>query len=152
MDFFDKLVGFLVAKNAIRSYQKDLQYDYLQKSAILAEKGEPWFVGKDVAEKLGYSNTSKAIQQHVDMEDKTTLPIRESGSNYKTRAILINESGLYSLILSSKLAEYEAKIAELKQLEGDHSDEIKELECFADYERDMVRIYKESLGEGEYSD
>ena len=63
------------------------------------EQGETFFVGKDVAEALGYKNTSKAIQQHVDDEDKSTLPIRESA--YETRAIVINESGLYSLILSS---------------------------------------------------
>ena len=65
------------------------------------EKGETFFVGKDVAKALGYKNTSKAIQQHVDQEDKGTLPIRESA--YETRAVVINESGLYSLILSSKL-------------------------------------------------
>ncbi len=65
------------------------------------ENGEIMFVGKDVATALGYSNTSKAIQQHVYKEDKSTLPIREGG--YKTRAIAINESGLYSLVLSSKL-------------------------------------------------
>ena len=65
------------------------------------ERGEPLFVGKDVAKALGYKNTSKAIQQHVDDEDKSTLPIREPA--YETRAIVINESGLYSLILSSKL-------------------------------------------------
>ncbi len=65
------------------------------------EKGESWFVGRDVAEALGYSNTSKAIQLHVDKEDKGTLPFREGA--YETRAIIINESGLYSLILSSKL-------------------------------------------------
>ena len=59
------------------------------------------FVGKDVAQALGYSNTSKAIQQHVDHEDKGTLPIRETA--YETRAVVINESGLYALILSSKL-------------------------------------------------
>ena len=64
------------------------------------------FVGKDVAQALGYSNTSKAIQQHVDDEDKGTLPIRETA--YETRAILINESGLYSLILSSKLPQAKA--------------------------------------------
>ena len=40
------------------------------------EKGETFFIGKDVAKALGYSNTSKAIQQHVDCEDKSTLPIR----------------------------------------------------------------------------
>ena len=64
------------------------------------------FVGKDVAAALGYSNTSKAIQQHVDHEDKGTLPIRENA--YETRAVLINESGLYSLILSSKLPQAKA--------------------------------------------
>ena len=64
------------------------------------------FVGKDVAQALGYSNTSKAIQQHVYKEDKSTLPIREGG--YKTRAIAINESGLYSLILSSQLPQAKA--------------------------------------------
>ena len=70
------------------------------------EKGEVFFVGKDVAKVLGYVNTSKAIQQHVDEEDKGTLPIRESA--YETRAIIINESGLYSLILSSKLPQAKA--------------------------------------------
>ena len=64
------------------------------------------FVGKDVATALGYSNTSKAILQHVDHEDKGTLPIREAA--YETRAVVINESGLYSLILSSKLPQAKA--------------------------------------------
>ena len=64
------------------------------------------FVGKDVATALGYNNTSKAIQQHVDHEDKGTLPIRETA--YETRAVVINESGLYSLILSSKLPQAKA--------------------------------------------
>ena len=67
------------------------------------DKGETFFVGSDVAKALGYSNKSKAVQQHVDIEDKTTLPIWDTGSNYKTKAIFINESGLYSLVLSSKL-------------------------------------------------
>ena len=64
------------------------------------------FVGKDVATALGYINTSKAIQQHVDHEDKGILPIRETA--YETRAVVINESGLYSLILSSKLPQAKA--------------------------------------------
>ena len=64
------------------------------------------FVGKDVATALGYNNTSKAILQHVDHEDKGTLPIRETA--YETRAVVINESGLYSLILSSKLPQAKA--------------------------------------------
>ena len=63
--------------------------------------GEPYFVGKDVAEILGYSNTQKAIRDHVDDEDKLTERIVLSGQNREI--IIINESGLYSLILSSKL-------------------------------------------------
>ena len=67
------------------------------------ERGEPWFVGKDVAERLGYSNTRDAVRKHVDEEDKTTVAICDDGSNYKSMTVLINESGLYSLVLSSKL-------------------------------------------------
>lgn len=64
---------------------------------------EPYFVGKDVAKVLGYSNSRKAIKDHVDAEDKEDgVTIRDSiGRNQN--ATLINESGLYSLILSSKL-------------------------------------------------
>lgn len=65
--------------------------------------GEPWFVGKDVATALGYSNPSNAVVTHADDEDKTTYSFQVSGSNYKSKATLINESGLYSLVLSSKL-------------------------------------------------
>lgn len=64
---------------------------------------EPWFVGKDVAVILGYSNPRKAIGDHVDKEDKTDgVTIRDSIGR-EQHPILINESGLYSLILSSKL-------------------------------------------------
>lgn len=65
--------------------------------------GEPWFVGKDIAIALGYSAPRNAIQAHVDNEDKTTALIQCTGSEYKSNAVIINESGLYSLILSSKL-------------------------------------------------
>lgn len=66
--------------------------------------GEPWFVGKDVADALGYSNASKAIIAHVDSEDKV-IKMLPNSQNGKTigKAYIINESGLYSLILSSKL-------------------------------------------------
>ena len=64
---------------------------------------EPWFVGKDVAEVLGYKSPSVAICENVDSEDKTTFVISESGSKYKSKTTFINESGLYALILSSKL-------------------------------------------------
>lgn len=65
--------------------------------------GEPYFVGKDVAVALGYAKPENAILAHVDQEDKTTTLIQGDGSNYKSKTTLINESGLYSLILSSKL-------------------------------------------------
>lgn len=65
------------------------------------QDGEPWFVGKDVAEALGYKNTNDALLRHVDPEDKR-------GSRFTTPSgeqtvTIINESGLYSLVLSSKL-------------------------------------------------
>ena len=60
-------------------------------------------MGKDVAMALGYAKPENALAAHVDKEDKTTTSIQGSGSNYKTNATIINESGLYSLILSSKL-------------------------------------------------
>lgn len=62
---------------------------------------KPYFVGKDVAEILGYANAPKAIRDHVDDEDKLTERIVLSGQNREV--IFINESGLYSLILSSKM-------------------------------------------------
>lgn len=65
--------------------------------------GNPWFVGKDVAAILGYAKPENALAAHVDEEDKTTTLIQGDGSNYKSKMTIINESGLYSLILSSKL-------------------------------------------------
>ena len=65
------------------------------------QNGEPWFVGKDVAEALGYKNPQEAIRTHIDDEDKGVSEIRTPGG--KQNAPIINESGLYSLILSSKL-------------------------------------------------
>ena len=65
--------------------------------------GEPWLVGRDVASVLGYAKPENAIAAHVDSEDKTTTLIQGTGSNYKSNTVLINESGLYSLVLSSRL-------------------------------------------------
>lgn len=70
---------------------------------IVDMDGEPWMVGVDVAKALGYAAPRNAIASHVDEEDKTSALIRGAGSNYKSMATLINESGLYSLVLSSKL-------------------------------------------------
>ncbi|WP_040551269.1 phage antirepressor [Peptoniphilus duerdenii] len=71
--------------------------------------GEPWFVGKDIAENLGYSNSSKAVINHVETEDKQFIMLDLADSQNgnvpkgQTKTAVINESGLYSLILSSKL-------------------------------------------------
>lgn len=71
------------------------------KVRIVEKNDTPWFVGKDVAEILGYSNPQKAIRDHVDEEDKGVNEIGTPGGIQKMP--VINESGLYSLILSSKL-------------------------------------------------
>lgn len=63
---------------------------------------EPYFVGKDIADVLGYSNSRKALIDHVDEEDKNTVTIRD-GNKGNPNQVVINESGMYSLVLSSKL-------------------------------------------------
>lgn len=65
--------------------------------------GEYWLSGKDVAQALGYAKPENALFAHVDDEDKITTLVQGTGSNYKSKATVINESGLYSLVLSSKL-------------------------------------------------
>lgn len=64
---------------------------------------EPYFVGKDVAQVLGYRDTADALKKHVDEEDKLTRQFADSGQRREMK--IINESGLYSLILGSKLPE-----------------------------------------------
>ena len=66
--------------------------------------GETWFVGQDVAHALGYRNTRTALAAHVEKEDKTTVLIQVDGTAYKTHAVVISESGLYALVMGSKLA------------------------------------------------
>lgn len=68
----------------------------------IEQNGEPWFVGKDVAEALGYTNPRDALAKHVDSEDRNTVAICD-GTPGNPNTAIINESGLYSLILSSKL-------------------------------------------------
>lgn len=65
-------------------------------------EGEPWLVGRDVAKTLGYKDTSDALKKHVDVDDKMTLQIADSLGRLQDTYI-INESGFYSLVLSSKL-------------------------------------------------
>ena len=74
----------------------------------LTIEGEPWFVGKDIAECLGYTNTKKAIRDHIDNEDKimgeqNVTPSITDNLGRKQYPTFINESGIYSLILGSKL-------------------------------------------------
>ena len=71
-----------------------------QLRAVLDERGEPWFVGSDVANSLGYSNPRKALRDHVDEEDKTR---NETFLVNGTAPVLINESALYTLVLRSKI-------------------------------------------------
>lgn len=63
---------------------------------------EPWFVGKDVAEILGYSNPRDALSKHVDSEDKNSVAIHD-GNKGNPNLTIINESGVYALVFSSKL-------------------------------------------------
>lgn len=84
-------------KNAIQIYENE----ELGKVRTILIDGEPYFVGKDVAEILGYSDTFGALKKHVDAEDKQNC---QNDSFESPRGMtVINESGLYSLILSSKL-------------------------------------------------
>ena len=84
--------------NEIRTFENE-QFGSIRTIMI---DGEPWFVGKDVASILGYGRATKATLDHVDSEDRDAVPIQDSiGRMQKTP--IINESGLYSLILSSKL-------------------------------------------------
>lgn len=69
---------------------------------VITKDGEPWFVGKDIAEVLGYSNSRDALITHVDEEDRNTVAISD-GKRGNPNQTIINESGLYSLILGSKL-------------------------------------------------
>lgn len=68
---------------------------------IMEREGDPWFVGKDVSDALGYQNGSRDINRHVDEEDRTKIMLFDGSQDKET--IIINESGLYSLVLSSKL-------------------------------------------------
>lgn len=70
---------------------------------VVLVNDEPMFVGKDIATILGYDNTAKAILNHVDDEDKAKIPLWDVSSNQNRNQVVINESGMYSLVLRSKL-------------------------------------------------
>ena len=91
----------IMMKNKIETFKND-RFGNVR---IILMNEEPWFVGKDVAVILGYSNPQKAVRDHVDHEDRT---VNESFTVNGTPITLINESGLYSLIISSKLPDARA--------------------------------------------
>ena len=86
-----------------------LQRQSEERQRLLAPRGQIGFVGKDVARALGYTNATKAIIAHVEDEDKMLMMLEAQSQNgillNKTKTAVISESGLYSLILSSKKAE-----------------------------------------------
>lgn len=75
---------------------------------VIEIDGNPWFVGKDIAVALGYQDPSSAVSKNVEDKDKTFLLLEQDGSNYKSKTTIINESGLYDLILESKLPKAKA--------------------------------------------
>lgn len=83
--------------NALKIYE-NAEFGQIRTVEI---NGEPWFVGKDVAETLQYTNPQKAVREHVDEEDKGVNEMDTPGG--MQQIVIINESGLYSLILGSRL-------------------------------------------------
>lgn len=71
---------------------------------ITDRNGNPWFIAKDISDFLGFTDAGQATRS-LDPDEKTTLQIKQDGSNYKSKQVLVNESGLYSLILRSKKPE-----------------------------------------------
>ncbi len=86
--------------NALRTFNHEM---FGQVRTMTNERGETFFVGKDVAEALGYKNTRKALLDHVDNEDRVDGVTIRDAIGRPQNIVVINESGLYSLVLSSKL-------------------------------------------------
>ena len=127
MSFFVQLADFLIIKHAIRSYQKNLQNEYLRNQALLAEREREIRAEEERAEEnLAQSENLRKCEENLR---------RMLEENDKRRRQIALEH-------EAKLAEHEARIEQLKQMEGDHSAEIKNEEFYADFERDMVRIFK----------
>ena len=86
--------------NALRTFNHEM---FGQVRTMTNERGETFFVGKDVAEALGYKNTRKALLDHVENEDRVDGVTIRDAIGRPQNIVVINESGLYSLVLSSKL-------------------------------------------------
>lgn len=88
-----------ILNNSIRFFWNEEMKKSFQ---VSLRDGAPWFVGKEVATALGYSNPRDAIARHVDNEDKDTV-VNHDGTSGNPNITIINESGLYSLVMGSKL-------------------------------------------------
>ena len=91
--------------NALRTFNHEM---FGQVRTMTNDRGETFFVGKDVAEALGYKNTRKALLDHVDKDDREDGVTIRDAIGRDQKATFINESGLYALILSSKLPQAKA--------------------------------------------
>ena len=124
--------------------------------------GEPWFVGKDVTEALGYTNSRKALSDHVEAEDKGVTKCDTLGGTQKMT--IVNESGLYSLIFGSKLEKARAfkhwvtsevlpsirKTGEYSLLKGSQKNELviaSRLETINNTLQDNIRVQSETIQE-----
>ena len=102
MEFFLQITFPIWNKNRKEQYERNFKGHEVRTVTI---NNEPYFVGKDVAEILGYSNSKDALSKHVETEDKQIIQRSQNATlGIPNRGLtIINESGLYSLILSSKL-------------------------------------------------
>lgn len=91
-------------KNELKIFENEA----FGKVRVIEKNNEPWFVGKDVAEVLGYSNTRDALSKHVKDHHKNTVTIRDGITRGNPNQVIIDEAGLYSLVLRSKLPAAEA--------------------------------------------
>lgn len=79
------------------------EYNEFGKVRTVMLDGIPWLVGRDVTKALGYTKEKNAIEIHAESDYKTTALIQRSGSNYTSKTLIINESGVYALIFKSQL-------------------------------------------------
>lgn len=111
----------------------------------ITKGNEPWFVGKDVATILGYSNVRDAVYKHIDEEDKLRMQIADAGQ--KRDVTFINESGVYSLVFSSKLPQAKAfkrwvtsEVLPAIRKTGSYGTAIKEKEVEAKLNNSRARL------------
>ena len=174
MGFWENLAGLLITKKAIRSYQRDLRNEYSQNKAKLAERErriraeerrqaeeereeEEWEEEEWMLEEEEWEDEDRRIEEEEWEEmimlgeyDEMTDAERQEYFDNMNRTIEEKDELHRQRVIEyeGKLADYEAKIAQLKQEEGDHSEDIEILEFYANNARNMIRIYKKSLGEG----